>query len=148
MTRLSSVVLSLCCVLIAACSTNPRPIGKPLIAPDGTSYFWIQGKGDSRKLVHLLLSGEIEQLDDGAFSNVLGPLPAGAGIVWAVLDEKGEWRVHQTNVTPRIPRRSQSTGSALSAAWLLERITNGHAPGNAADVAQTVEIARSGRWPQ
>jgi hypothetical protein len=134
---------------LAGCGGSTVQLGDGVRSPDGTRYYWTtaESTGSRRLWREGPAAGELVLLDEGTFANVIGPLPSPGGVAWGVLAEDG-WAVHQIGVSDAVVRRSQGVSDALSAAWLLERLANGHPPGNAADLVAVGVIARSGRWPE
>lgn len=124
-------------------------LGAGIESPDGTRYYWTSGEstGSRRLWREDPAAGERVMVDEGVYANVIGPLLSPGGVAWGVLARDG-WTVRQVGVSDRVARRSQGAGDALSAAWILERLSNGHPPGNAAELVRVGEIARNGSWPE
>ena len=130
-----------------ACSSAPEILGTPTLADTGHLYGWTeQDRGWA--LIGLDEHGRAGVvLDEGNFDQILGPVPTPGGIAWA-RSKNGLWTVYQIGVSELVSRRAQGAADALSAAWALERVQAGLVPGNAADLAQLHEYARSGNWPR
>lgn len=132
---------------VPACASAPEVLGTPTLADTGHLYGWTEQDG-GWALIGLDAQGYAGVvLDEGAFDQVLGPVPTPGGVAWA-RSKDGHWTLHQIGVSERVSRRSQGVSDALAAAWALERVQVGLVPGNAADLAQLSESARSGKWPR
>ena len=134
---------------LTACGVSSVQLGEALEAPDGTRYYWTTGESSGSRCLWRASRAVPEpvMIDQGVFENVIGPLLSTGGAAWGRLTTDG-WTVHQVGVSDAVERRGQGVADALSAAWLVERLASGHSPGNAADLIQVGEVARSGRWPR
>lgn len=152
MARSSNRWSALACVgalALCGCGRSQAQLGAGVEASDGTRYYWTTGEatGSRRLWREQPAAGEPAVIDEGVFVNVIGPLLSPGGAAWAVLVD-GDWTVRQVGTSESVARRGQGVGDALGAAWLLERVSSGHSPGNAADLVRIGELARSGRWPE
>jgi hypothetical protein len=128
---------------------GPTQVGIPVVDDQGIAYSWqLDRDGQAWSLfAEAVEQGKDEVIDAGTFDQVIGPVRTPGGVAWArSLD--GAWTAHQVGVSDTVALRSQSVADALAAAWLLERVSRGHAPGNAADLAALSRVARAGKWPQ
>ena len=145
---LKTTLIPLVLFALVSCREG-RVIGPSIEAGDGASYYWLNGDETAERM--LVRRGadaaRHEVLEEGVFANILGPVLTDGGVAWAVEDEAGAWSLHQTGVGAGVRRRSQGATDAVAAAWALERVAAGHAPGDAADLARLGKLARSGEWP-
>ena len=128
---------------------GPTEVGEPVVDDYGTAYSWqLDRDGQAWSLfAEAVEQGRDSVIDKGPFDQVIGPVYTPGGVAWArSLD--GVWTTHQVGVSERSMRRSQTVADAVAAAWLLQRVSRGHSPGNAADLAALSRMARSGDWPQ
>lgn len=134
---------------LGSCVMGPTTVGIPVVDDTGIQYSWqLDRDGQAWSLfAEAVEQGQDRVIDAGAFDQVIGPVRTPGGVAWA-RSLHGEWTAHQVGVAPTVAQRSQGVADALAAAWLLERVSRGHAPGNAADLAALGRFARSGNWPQ
>lgn len=128
---------------------GPTQVGVPVVDDNGIAYSWqLDRDGQAWSLfAEAVVQGNDEVIDAGPFDQVIGPLRTPGGVAWA-RSLHGEWTAHQVGVSATVARRSQGVADAVAAAWLLERVSRGHSPGNAADLAALSRVARAGKWPQ
>ena len=146
---LKTTLIPLVLFALVSCREG-RVIGPSIEAEDGASYYWLNGDETAERMLvrHAPGAARHEVLAEGVFANIIGPVLTDGGVAWAVEDEAGAWSLHQTGVGAGVQRRSQGVTDAVAAAWALERVGAGHAPGDAADLARLGEFARGGEWPR
>jgi hypothetical protein len=148
-TRILALLLIALLSSLGSCAMGPTPVGIPVVDDNGIAYSWqLDRDGQAWSLfAEAVEQGKDAVIDQGAFDQVLGPVHTPGGVAWArSLD--GEWTAHQVGVSDTVARRSQGVTDAVAAAWLLQRVSRGHSPGNAADLAALGRVARAGKWPQ
>ena len=149
MPRISTLLLIVTLISLGSCAMGPTSVGIPVVDDNGIAYSWqLDRDGQAWSLfAEAVEQGKDAVIDQGAFDQVLGPVHTPGGVAWArSLD--GEWTAHQVGVSDTVARRSQGVTDAVAAAWLLQRVSRGHSPGNAADLAALGRVARAGKWPQ
>ncbi len=116
----------------------------------GRAFVWSRASSGESVLLGLEpgTHAVLGELDRGEFVEHLGPYATPHGVVWARRPAGEEWRVVELGVDGRDMRRSATRGGALAAAWHIERVIAGHAPGNAADLATLQPYVASGAWPR
>jgi hypothetical protein len=134
---------------LGSCAMGPTSVGVPVVDDNGIAYSWqLDRDGQAWSLfAEAVEQGQDKVIDSGAFDQVIGPVHTPGGVAWA-RSLNGEWTAHQVRVSDTVAHRNQGVADAVAAAWLLQRVSRGHSPGNAADLAALGRFARAGKWPQ